>query len=342
MKKTVRAWIRKNLFAAVTILLSGVMLAVFLRTEKGLRNFRRAFTQLRTVWLVWIVVGVAAGWLLESFVLHLFCRHLDKKWTFGRSFYIGMTGLFYSAVTPFSMGEPMEIYNMARMGMDTGAATSVVAVKSLVHHAVTFVYSLLLVAFKLHYFQAKVSNFSFVTIFGLLTNSVFIAAVTMFMVSEKLADSILREIVKLLDKIKLHRASQKFYAKAREQLLVFHDSSKKMGGSVSLYAAAVSLTLVQITVASLISYLVYRSFALKGESVFTMVAADTFVTMVASFVPSPGSAGGAEGGFYLFFHEFFGDAIVPAITLWRLATYFINILVGGAIVFVGNRKYNAP
>jgi uncharacterized protein (TIRG00374 family) len=341
MKKTVRSWIGKNLFAAVTILLSAAMLTVFLRTEKGLRNFRHAFTQLRPVWLIWIAVGVLAGWFLESYVLHLFCRHLNGKWTFGRSFYIGMTGLFYSAVTPFSMGEPMEVYNMTKMGMDTGAATSIVAVKSLVHHAVTFVYSLLLVLFELSYFQTRVSNFSFVTVFGLLTNSIFIAAVIMFMVNERLTDSVLRGIVKLLDKIKLHRLSQKFYRKVREQLLIFHDSSKKMGKSLALYAAAVSLTLVQITIASLISYFVYRSFNLKGESVFIMVAADTFVTMVASFVPSPGSTGGAEGGFYLFFHDFFGESIVPAITLWRLATYFANILFGGAVVFMENRKYNS-
>jgi len=121
--------------------------------------------------------------------------------------------------------------------------------------------------------------------------------------------------------------------------VVFHDSSKTIGKSNSLYLSAIVLTLVQITIASLISYFVYRSFSLKGESAFTMVAADTFVTMVASFIPLPGSSGGAEGGFYLFFHEFFGAYIIPAITLWRLSTYYVNIFFGSVLVYIGRKKY---
>jgi uncharacterized protein (TIRG00374 family) len=99
------------------------------------------------------------------------------------------------------------------------------------------------------------------------------------------------------------------------------------------------LTLIQITIASLISYFVYRSFSLHEISAFTMVAADTFVTMVAAFIPLPGSSGGAEGSFYLFFREFFGASIIPAITLWRFSTYYINIFLGCILVYIGRRRY---
>jgi len=339
MQQTWKPWIKKNLLSVITIGLSIGILAFFLHTEDGAKNLRHVLFHLQPVWLVWIVAGILAGWLLESYVIHLFCRHLKKDWTFGRSFYIGMVGLFYSALTPFCMGEPMEIYNMTKMGMDIGTASSVIAVKSLVHHAVTFFYSLILISFELNYFQSRVSNFSFITIFGLITNSIFIVFVLMCMKNEKLTNSLLQAFSRFLDKIKLHKLSQKVYNKTHDQLVVFHDSSKTIGKSNSLYLSAIVLTLVQITIASLISYFVYRSFSLKGESAFTMVAADTFVTMVASFIPLPGSSGGAEGGFYLFFHEFFGAYIIPAITLWRLSTYYVNIFFGSVLVYIGRKKY---
>jgi glycosyltransferase 2 family protein len=339
MQKTRRSTILKNLFSALTILFSIGILAYIMFTEKGYKNLRHVLFHLQPVWLLWIAAGIVAGWLLESYVLHLFCRHLRKDWTFGQSFYVGMIELFYSAITPFAMGEPMEIYNMTRMGMDVGTASSIVAVKSLVHHGVTFFYSLVLISFELNYFLTRVSNFSYIAIFGLITNSIFIIGVLMFMINEKLTSSILQACARFLDKIKLHKLSQKLNNKIHDELLIFHDSSKIIGKAYPLYIVAILLTLVQITIASLISYFVYRSFNLHGESVFTMVAADTFVTMVASFIPLPGSSGGAEGGFYLFFREFFGASIIPGITLWRISTCYINILGCGILVYFGRKKY---
>jgi glycosyltransferase 2 family protein len=339
MQQTSKSWIRKNLLSAITILFSIGVLVFFMRTEDGVKNLRHVLFHLQPVWLLWIAAGVIAGWLLEAYVLHLFCRHLNHDWAFGKSFYIGMVELFYSALTPFAMGEPMEIYNMTKLGMDIGTASSIVAVKSLVHHGVTFFYSLVLISFELNYFLMRVSNFSYIAIFGLVTNSIFIIGVLMFMVNEKLTNSLLQACARFLDKIKMHKLSQKFYQKAHDQLLVFHNSSKIIGKSYLLYTVAILFTLVQITVASLISYFVYRSFNLHGESVFIMVAADTFVTMVASFIPLPGSSGGAEGGFYLFFREFFGASIIPAITLWRISTYYINILFCGIFTYFGRKKY---
>lgn len=338
MHEKQKAWLKKNLFSLVSILLMLGILLYFMLTEDGIRNLRHVLFHLQPVWLLWIAAGVAAGYLLEAFVLHLFCRHLYRKWTYRQSFYVGMVGLFYSALTPFSMGEPMEVYSMTKMGMDPGSATSIIAIKSLVHHAVTFFYSLVLVAFELDYFQTKVSNFSFLTIFGLLSNSLFIGAVLLFMLNEKLTTSLLIGVFRILSKFRLQKFARRSYAKISEQLRIFHVSSRKIGHADALYGIASALTLVQVTIASLISYFVYRSFSLKGESVFTMVAADTFVTMVASFIPLPGSSGGAEGGFFLFFHEFFGKSIIPGITLWRIATYYLNILFGGIVTYCGRKS----
>lgn len=339
MQKTSRSKLSKNLFTIITLAFCAGVLVYFLRTEEGLKSLRHIFFHLQPIWLLWIGVGVIAGWMLEAYVLHLFCRHLDKGWKFGQSFFVGMLGLLYSALTPFNMGEPMEIYNLNKMGMDLGTSSSIIAVKSLVHHGVTFIYSLILIAFELDYFQTRVSNFSFITLFGLVTNSIFIFLVLIFMINERLTESILHGVARFLDKIKLHRLSEKFYDAIHDELMKFHDSSKLIGRSFRLYFWAIALTLVQITIASLISYFVYRSFGLRGESVFIMVAADTFVTMVASFVPLPGSSGGAEGGFYLFFREFFGISIIPAITLWRISTYYVNILFGSIFVYFGRKKY---
>lgn len=59
-----------------------------------------------------------------------------------------------------------------------------------------------------------------------------------------------------------------------------------------------------------------------------MITAQAFVTMVSSFMPLPGGSGAAEGSFYVFFKIFFMEnTIKSAILIWRIITYFLNIVI---------------
>ncbi|MDF2632250.1 MAG: flippase-like protein [Caproiciproducens sp.] len=333
--------IRKNLFVIITLVLSIGVLLYFLFTNYGIAALGHTITTLKINWLLMAIAGAVFCWVLEGFVLHLLCVHLYPRWSFGRSFSVGMIGLLYSALTPFSTGgQPMQIYSMSKMGMDTGKAGSIIAMKTLTYQVVMVAYSLVLVAMKLHFFQTSVSNFSFVTIIGLISNSTFIALVALFMISEKTTDKLVTSTIWFFHKIKLCKHPEQRYEKIHSQLAIFHDATKLMGKSTRLYIVVMVITVFQITLNSLIPYFIYRSFNLNTASVVTMLAAQVFVAMVSAFVPLPGASGGAEVSFYGFFGMFFQAAILPAMLLWRIITYYANILFGGICAYVGGKLYN--
>lgn len=341
MAGSLKKGIRKNLFVILTLLLSAGILLYFLFTTDGIVALGEIILKLRPEWLFLSVAGAVLCWISEGFVLNLLCVHLYPEWSFGRSFCVGMIGFLYSAVTPFSTGgQPMQIYSMRKLGMDTGKAGSIIAVKTLTYQVVMVLYSLVLVAMKLHFFQTSVSNFSFVTIIGLISNSTFITLVALFMISETATDKVVTGVIRFLHKMKLCRHPQERYEKIHSQLEIFHGASKLMGRSVRLYAVVTAFTVVQITLNSLIPYFIYRSFNIGSASATTMVAAQVFVAMVSAFVPLPGASGGAEGSFYLFFGMFFKTAIIPAILLWRIITYYFNILFGGVFAYVAQKRYH--
>ena len=331
----------KNFFVAITLMLSVGILMYFLFTMGGgIETLAHIAKTLRRTWLLAAVLAAVLCWLLEGYELHLLCRHLKQGWKFSWSFFTGMIGFLYSAVTPFATGgQPMQMYTLNSMGgMDTGMAGSVVAVKTLIYQVVMVLYALLMVALKLHYFQTGVTNFAFLTVIGLFTNCIFISTVVLFLVSEKTTDRILRSSLALLHRMKLCRRPQMRYEKIHSQLQVFHDASKMMGNSAPLYLSVMACTALQITLNSLIPFFIYRSFNMHGASVTTMIAAQVFVAMVSAFVPLPGSSGGAESSFYLFFGLYFGaSTIFPAILLWRIITYYANIVFGGIFAYVGSR-----
>ena len=112
--------------------------------------------------------------------------------------------------------------------MDTGAAGSIIAMKTLVYQVILVLYSLVMVIWKLPFFQTNISGFSFVTILGLLCNSTFIFLVALFCISERLTDSILYKAIWLFHKL---------------QLSVFHGNSFLLRKSWSIWVSACFLQL---------------------------------------------------------------------------------------------------
>lgn len=342
MTESLASKIRRNLFPIVTTSLALVIMLIFLFSNNGIVTLGKLAQQIRMEWILLSVATAVLTMLLEGLTLHLFCRHLYPEWSYGRSFSAGMTGLLYSAITPFSTGgQPMQIYTMRKMGMDTGKAGAIIAMKTLSYQIVMVLYALLLVCTQLRFFQTNVSNFSFLTLLGILSNSTFIGVVFLFTVSAKGTDRILRFFLRLLYRIRLCRRPLFRYHQIHSQLSMFHMSSKMMGRSLKLYLPVVLLTILQITLNSSIPYMIYRSFGLPPEAVslWTMLAAQQFVAMVSAFIPLPGASGGAEGSFLLFFGKFFGDTIAPAILLWRTITYYLNIALGAVVSSLGGKKY---
>jgi len=63
------------------------------------------------------------------------------------------------------------------------------------------------------------------------------------------------------------------------------------------------------------------------------------VTMITLLVPSPGSTGGAEGLSYVFFKMFFKPGVIIAVILvWRVITYYSNVIFGGLVSVFAREK----
>lgn len=338
MKETAKTSLSRKWFTLITLCLSVGILIFFLFATDGVKTLWHIMRRLEPVWLLYAFAAVVGRWVIEGYTLHLLCRHIDPHWKFRNSFTVGMVGFLYSALTPFSAGEPVEIYSLGRMGMDLGPASSVITIKALSYQVVMLFYSLFFVVARLEYFRSILNNVALIVLITLVANGVFIGGMLLFILNEKLTRKLLKAFIGLAHRIKLCKHPRTRYRKWRAQLLLFHNSSGTMGRSIALYIKSIVWTLVLITLSSVIPYFIYRSFGLRGESFFNMLAADTFVSMTASFIPLPGSSGGAEGGFFLFFHNAFGSAVIPAILLWRLLVYYSSIVFGCLTTYIARKK----
>ena len=88
-----------------------------------------------------------------------------------------------------------------------------------------------------------------------------------------------------------------------------------------------------------ITYMIYRAFGNSGISIFSIIPAQAFLLMLMTFVPTPGSGGGAEGGFLLIFNSIFKNGTINmSILFWRLYTFYLPIIVGSLFLISKRNK----
>lgn len=322
----------KNRILNVAIVaVSAFIFLSFFIFSNGLSDLVHKVKTLQTGWLVMAVLCLILFWLMEGVILYVLTKTFHKTdKLFLKSIRFGMIGNFFSAVTPFQTGsQPAELYAMTESGIPAGFSGSVLMLKFIIHQGTLTLYSLLVLVTSYHYFSSKIQYFLFFCMFGFVFNTVIILVALMFSINERMTHSILMFILRFLHRIRLVKEISTTYSMLETELKSFHESTAIMSKHVSMCVKASFYTFIQWTAYYTIPYCVYRSFGFDSASIWTIISAQVFLTLFMSFIPLPGAAVGAEGGFYVIYSMFFiGNTLVPAIFLWRIMTYYMTIAAG--------------
>jgi len=315
----------------VVIVLACIFLYLFIFTN-GLTQLTVQFRSLSLIWLIIAGLCIILFWSFESFILYIITKSLYcTDHLFIKSVKAAMIGQFFSAITPFqSGGQPSQLYVMTENDIPAGFSGSILMVKFIIHQATLTFYSIIVIVLEFNFFNAKIPFFIYFCFLGFTLNTIIIVFALIFSVNDKLTGKILTFILKIHKKIKFLKEVENRYQHFEEELKSFHESAAFISKNAKLCIISSILTFLQWTVYYSIPFCIYKSFGLSSASLWTMISAQVFLTMFMSFIPLPGAAVGAEGGFYLIFGIFFkGESIVPAIFMWRIITYYSSIAAGG-------------
>lgn len=329
---------KNKIFNFLIVILCAVIFISFFIFSNG---FSSLSNQLKTININWIILAIFCiimFWLFETIILYIITKTLYKSEhnLFIKSIKFAMIGQLFSAITPFQSGsQPAQLYIMSENDIPAGASGSILMIKFIIHQATLTLYSILVLTTSFGYFNSKIKYFLFFCIIGFVINTLIIIFAIIFSASPTITKKALKIILKILNKIKLIKNKEKTYDSLEEELLNFHKNSAFISKNMKMCIKASVLTFLQWTVYYSIPYCIYRSFGFNDAALWTMISAQVFLTMFMSFIPLPGAAGGAEGGFYVIFGIFFKDnSIVPAIFIWRIITYYSCIAAGGLFTLI--------
>ena len=332
--------IRTNLFSILLISFSLIFLLVYLISIDGIHEISAVLRQADALWMLAAVGCMVLYWILDAFALHLAIKPVHPSQRFRVSFHFAMIGQYFNNVTPFaSGGQPAQGYFLVKRGVPLGETVTALMTKFIVYQVTMTLYSLVMLILRFSFFMNEVKGLMIAVIVGFIGHAVTTAAlisVAVFKSGTFRAANLLIDVLVKLKIVKNPEAKREFVGR---ELETFHSQFGFMSRHKGYLLKIALITVAQLTVNFLIGNAIYHSFRLSGAGMLTMLASQSFVTMIATFVPIPGAVGAAEGSFAVFFSLFFPNNLISmAVVIWRLITFYLPIVAGLAFTLLEKRK----
>ena len=291
--------------------------------------------EFNTNWLLLCGLCVLGFWLVQGVVLQYLTHTMHCKVSFWKNLKVTLIGEYYSAITPFSTGgQPMQMGYYKRYGVNFAKSTCILAVRFIgyVLSMCNFYVVTMIVRGQMIY--ESYNALFWLTTLGFVINFATVLFLLFILINRKLVLRIGMFVIRVLTKIsffkkKKDRMTEKFTKGVDE----FATAGEFIRKQPSRSVIVLLLSVLSILCLYSITYCIYRGVGLQGAGYIDLFTMQIFLYLAVAFFPTPGAIGASEGGFYLFFALYFPENLLYfAMMIWRLFTYYSNLIVGAILI----------
>jgi len=329
-----------TIFNFILIVIIFIGLFAYMLIVDGIDNI---ISVLKNVDYIWVLAGIGCliiHWCCEALTLHIPLKRMYKTQTFKNSFKVAMIGLLFNNITPFSSGgQPMQAYELSKSGKRVSDSLSIFAIKFIITQIALVVTTLTVIVFEFNFFTQLMQNFIWIAIIGFLINILAIIIVFIAGVKKRVITIITTPIIRFLGKIHIIKNPDNAIEKLDKSIDNFREQFKIMKSEKKMVLKMFIIACIQSLVYYSITYMVYRAFGNSGISFWQIIPVQAFLLLIMTFIPTPGSGIGAEGGFLLLFNSIFKQGTINmSILFWRMYTFYLPIIVGALFLIPTKRK----
>lgn len=331
---------KMNIISIIFILALSIGLFVYMVNVDGIDNI---ISLLHSVNYKWLIAGIGIMilfWMCEALTLHLPLKIMYKNQKFTNSFKVAMIGQLFNNITPFSSGgQPMQAYELTKTNKRISDSLSAMAMKFIITQTALVIFTFIIMIIEFDFLRNLMHDFLWVAVASFIANIIAVAAVILAGVNKKVVMSICKPFIKLGHKIHLVKDADARIAKLDNSVSNFNSQFKGMRHHRKTVIAIFVIALIQSMLYYSVTYVVYRAFGNSGASYFQIVPAQAILLLIMTFIPTPGSGIGAEGGFLIIFNSLFKQGTINmSILFWRLYTFYLPIIVGAFFMIPTRRK----
>lgn len=266
----------------------------------------------------------------EGVMIYYLLRSLDGKSSLLKCISYSFIGFFYSGITPSATGgQPMQLYYMCRDKNGLSESSVVLMTVALIYKLVLVLIGIAMLVFWYRPLTGYLREFFPLYLLGLALNLILVLILLAVMLAPKGIKSVMLQAERLLVKIRLIKKS--------EQRI------EKIDNFVGGYQAAVhflierkrkvlnvcAFTLLQRCSVFILTWIVYRGFALEGVDAVTVAFLQASVYIAVDMLPIPGAQGITELMYRnIFIGIFTGGYLMPSLYVTRGISFYFPLIVG--------------
>lgn len=257
--------------------------------------------------------------------------HFKTKISWYQSFGYLFTEIFFSAVTPSSIGgQPVQMMEMKKDGINYQKNSIVVLLNTIIYKI-----GLLIIAtigFIIYFKDIMKINkfFLYLFIFGYVTTILLIILLLLLVYSKNFIPNIVHFLISIGHKLHIIKNKDKLINKFNEAMVGYQECAKFTKDHPKIFFESFIILILQRLSLLSISYFVYRSFGLNELSIVEMISFQSFITLGADFVPTPGGVAISEGLLAQINEFIYGNNYATsAIILVRGISFYLYVLFCG-------------
>jgi hypothetical protein len=278
-------------------------------------------------------------YLIDSIRFKLIFSRFSIKISFRDSFFNNMLGYFFSSITPGSVGgQPFQVLHFSKLGIDSAIASNVVFSRLIEGNLV----QLAIVALFFHKgigMMANMGKGAYLLSAGMAVTILMTIVLTLGFLNPHL----LGVMALKLEKSKLGRLISRAAKNPRWAEKISAWSQDLGAGFKILWHHNTPFMLLDILGTTLTQVIwalsLYIPLALITQSrppFPDFLLSYCVCGIISLFIPTPGASGSIEASYLLVLGTLTGKpaATLSAILAWRVGTYYLHLLVGGARYFL--------
>lgn len=329
---------KKIIFNFLIIIVICIGLLIYMIKVDGIDNI---ITVLNSVDYKWVLAGLVClmiHWICEGLNLHIPIKRMYGNQKFRNSFRVAIIGQLFNNITPFSTGgQPMQAYELNKTGKRVSDSLSAMAIKFVITQTALVISTLIVVFIELDFFKQLMQDYLWVAILGFIVNIIAILIVILAGIKKEIITFVTTPIIKLLGKIHIIKHTEETIEKLDKSIDNFGNQFSIIKSEKKMVLKMFAIAVIQSFAYYSITYMIYRAFGNQGISFLQIIPTQAFLLLIMTFIPTPGSGLGAEGGFYLLFNSIFKEGTINmSILFWRIYTFYLPILVG--LIFLIPKK----
>jgi uncharacterized protein (TIRG00374 family) len=336
---------RKIVLNSIIIIATSIVLVLLVFFTDGAQNLIAMVVRTEYIWLIAAFGCTFLFWVFGSFTVGALKRGIvGKENDPGQNFKTVMVGMFFSSITPFATGgQPAQIYMLKRMGVDAGTGTSIIILKSVFYQSTIMLMCIGFYIANSQFLVMNIPQFNLLFAIGCIANLFLLSLYGFFLFNSKAAENAVWYFLKLMAFFRIIRNPKEKMEGLHIYLGRFKNGVRILSQRKRYILIAFIMQLIQF--AALFSVPILMMRAIEGAfisifgGVFDIFVCTAMVVMIAALVPTPGTSGGAEGLSLLCIAPFFYNSPKMSIVLvWRLLTYYANVVVGGIFCLLIKEK----